>query len=114
MVLAGVEGDGPAPDSLRIITPDFQVRPIPDLSTVEGQRLIEPHLGRIDLLVLDNLSALCRYGNENEGESWLPVQEWGLRSGVAESPFSSSITPARTDHSEALLGAKICWIRFLP
>jgi AAA domain len=78
MILAGIEGDGPAPDSLRIITPDFQVRPIPDLSTVEGQRLIEPHLGRIDLLVLDNLSALCRYGNENEGESWLPVQEWGL------------------------------------
>ena len=28
--------------------------------------------------MLDNLSALCRYGNENEGESWLPMQEWGL------------------------------------
>jgi len=78
MVLAGIEGDRPAPDAFRIITPDFQERPIPDLSTVEGQGLIEPHLNGIDLLVLDNLSALCRYGNENEGESWLPVQEWGL------------------------------------
>ena len=78
MVLAGIEGDDPAPNALRIITPDFQERPIPDLSTLEGQRLIEPHLDGIDLLVLDNLSALCRYGNENEGESWLPVQEWGL------------------------------------
>jgi hypothetical protein len=78
MVLAGIEGNDPAPDSLRIITPDFQERPIPDLSTVEGQDLVEPHLDGIDLLVLDNLSALCRYGNENEGESWLPVQEWGL------------------------------------
>jgi putative DNA primase/helicase len=78
MVLAGIEGDGPASDALRIITPDFQERPIPDLSTSEGQGLIEPHLDGIDLLVLDNLSALCRYGNENEGESWLPMQEWGL------------------------------------
>lgn len=78
MVLAGIEGDGPDPDALRIITPDFQKRPIPDLSTLEGQKLIEPHLDGIDLLVLDNLSALCRYGNENEGESWLPVQAWGL------------------------------------
>jgi putative DNA primase/helicase len=76
--LAGIEGDGPAPDVLRIITPDFQERPIPDLSTVEGQVLIEPHLDGTDLLVLDNLSPLCRYENENEGESWLPVQEWGL------------------------------------
>ena len=78
MVLVGIEGNEPAPDALRIITPDFQERPIPDLSTVEGQGLIEPHLDGIDLLVLDNLSALCRYGNENEGESWLPMQEWGL------------------------------------
>src|SRR5208282_930278 len=63
-------------------TPDFQERPIPDLATTQGQGLLEPHLAGIDLLVLDNLSALCRHGNENEGEDWLPVQEWalGLRS----------------------------------
>lgn len=30
------------------------------------------------MLVLDNLSALCREGNENEGGGWLPVQEWAL------------------------------------
>jgi putative DNA primase/helicase len=78
MVLAGIEGDGPAPDALRFITPDFQERPIPDLSTLEGQRLIEPHLKGVDLVVIDNLSALCRSGKENEGESWLPMQEWAL------------------------------------
>jgi len=79
MVLAGIEEGEPAPRSLNIMTPDLQGRPMPDLATHEGQRLLEPHLVGIDLLVLDNLSALCRDGNENEGEGWLPVQEWALR-----------------------------------
>jgi putative DNA primase/helicase len=79
MVLAGIEGGEPAPESLSIITPDLQKRPMPDLATMEGQRLLGPHLAGIDLLVLDNLSALCRNGNENEGEGWLPVQEWALQ-----------------------------------
>ena len=30
-------------------------------------------------MILDNLSALCVSGKENEGESWLPVQRWALR-----------------------------------
>lgn len=76
MILAGIEG--PEPETFKIITPDFQQRSIPDLATIEGQLLLETHLDSIDLLVLDNLSALCRNGNENEGEGWLPVQEWAL------------------------------------
>lgn len=78
MVLAGLEGCEPAPGALRIITPDFQDRPMPDLGTPEGQQLIEPHLRGIDLLVLDNLSALCRSGDENKGEDWTPIQGWVL------------------------------------
>jgi putative DNA primase/helicase len=78
MIVAGSEGGEPTSETLRIITPDFQERPIPDLATSQGQRLVEPHLSGIDLLVLDNLSALCRCGNENEGGDWLPVQEWAL------------------------------------
>ena len=78
MILAGIEDGEPAPDALRIVTPDLQGRPMPDFATTEGQRLLEPHLAGIDFLVLDNLSALCRYGKENEGEGWLPVQEWAL------------------------------------
>lgn len=78
MIIAGSENGEPAPGSLQFITPDVQQRPIPDLAIPEGQRLIEPHLDGIALLVLDNLSALCRYGKENEGEGWLPVQEWAL------------------------------------
>ncbi len=32
----------------------------------------------VELLILDNLSTLCRSGKENEAESWLPVQQWVL------------------------------------
>jgi putative DNA primase/helicase len=78
MILAGLENVEPAPGSLQFITPDMQQRPMPDLATPEGQRLVEPHLEGVALLVLDNLSALCRYGKENEGEGWLPVQDWAL------------------------------------
>jgi len=69
----------PAQDFLRIITPDMQSQPMPDLATFEGQALVERELSGAELLVLDNLSALCRSGKENEGESWLPVQGWLLR-----------------------------------
>jgi putative DNA primase/helicase len=65
--------------NLRLITPDLQEFGVPDISTRTGQALIENELEGAELLVLDNLSALLRSGNENEGESWLPVAEWGLR-----------------------------------
>ena len=69
----------PSAEFLRIITPDLQAHAMPDLATSDGQWLVEGELSGVDLLVLDNLSALCRSGKENEGESWLPVQEWLLR-----------------------------------
>lgn len=68
----------PEDDSLRIITPDLQERGLPDLASLSGQELIEEHLDGVSLLVLDNLSALVRAGKENEGEGWLPVQDWAL------------------------------------
>ncbi|MGM0913282.1 MAG: AAA family ATPase [Pseudomonadota bacterium] len=70
-----------APGSLSIITPDMQpdFRPMPDLSTPEGQLLLEPHADDADLIVVDNIATLCRSGKENEGESWLAVQGWALR-----------------------------------
>lgn len=66
-------------DNLRIITQDYQELGIPDLSTLCGQDWLEPHLEDINLLVLDNLSSLCRSGRENESESWNPLQGWLLR-----------------------------------
>jgi putative DNA primase/helicase len=66
-------------DNLKIITPDTQELGIPDLSTLSGQEWLEPHLKGINLLILDNLSALCRSGRENESESWNPLQDWLLK-----------------------------------
>jgi putative DNA primase/helicase len=77
MTLAGLERE-PAEDGLLVITPDLQDGPMPDLATEKGQEFLEPHLDGVNLLILDNLSALCRSGVENEGESWLPVQAWAL------------------------------------
>jgi putative DNA primase/helicase len=65
-------------DNLAIITPDLQEYGIPDLATVGGQLALEEHIQSADLVILDNLSALVRAGNENEAESWLPLQAWAL------------------------------------
>lgn len=79
-IALGSEGELPSPDYLQIIAADDQEFGIPDLSTREGQDAIEEHLADgYDLVVVDNLSTLCRGGKENEGESWLPVQEWALQ-----------------------------------
>ncbi len=79
LILASDEESRESCLALQLITPDLQDRPMPDLSTREGQAMIENLLEGTEFVILDNLSALCRSGKENEGESWLPIQEWGLR-----------------------------------
>lgn len=76
-IVAGTKIDHPL-ETLKIITADLQDRSLPDLSTIEGQDQIEPYLDGVSLLVLDNLSALVRAVKENEGEGWLPIQDWAL------------------------------------
>lgn len=82
-----------APDNLaenfRLFTPDLlpEGQPLPDLSTVAGQQMIEPLIDdKTRVIVIDNLSAWCRTGKENESESWTPVSNWLLtlrRRGIA-------------------------------
>lgn len=62
----------------RIITPDAQHLPLPDLASLEGQVALAPHIADADLIVVDNLSCLMRSGPENDAESWVPVAEWAL------------------------------------
>ncbi len=69
----------PDPDFFRLITPDLQEDSLPDLSTKEGQSLIEESLGDSVLLVLDNISSLFRSIEENDADSWQEVQDWLLR-----------------------------------
>lgn len=78
-IVAGTDREPPSPDYLRFMTPDFQEDAYPDLASEEGQAAIEAHLDGVELVIVDNLSTLCRYGRENEAESWGPVQAWILQ-----------------------------------
>jgi putative DNA primase/helicase len=69
----------PAPDYLRIITPDVQPEGMPNLAFPDGQNAVEQWLADgCDLLIIDNISTLCRQGKENESESWESMQTWLL------------------------------------
>jgi hypothetical protein len=65
--------------SFKLITPDLQMGAMPDLATPKGQVMLETHLAGSELIIVDNISTLCRNTRENEADSWLPVQEWALR-----------------------------------
>ena len=79
--IAAASDKEPEPDHFRIITPDLQESGImPDLSTREGQAVVDSMMTpETALIIVDNISCLCRTGRENEGESWMPVQGWALR-----------------------------------
>lgn len=68
----------PDPGYLRLLSADIQEFGIPDLVTPDGQRELDAWLEGVDLVILDNLSTLCRALIENEGDSWQPVQDWLL------------------------------------
>jgi putative DNA primase/helicase len=68
------------PEYLRIVTPDLQPGPMPDLATDEGQTAIEEIVGDAELIIVDNISTLVRRaGRENDAESWNDVGTWALR-----------------------------------
>ena len=67
----------PAPEFLRLVSPDVQERGF-TLSTQEGQLRLEPLLANVSLVIVDNISTLANIGRENESESWIPLQEWAL------------------------------------
>ena len=67
------------PDNFRIMTPDLQEGAMPDISTIQGQEEIYPHVKDADLIIVDNLSTLARSGGrENDAESWQMIAEWAL------------------------------------
>jgi hypothetical protein len=73
-------GGTPAPGFLRIITPDLLGRAAPDLAVLTDQAALDELAEGVDLIILDNLSALIRSGAaENDAESWVTVSDWALR-----------------------------------
>lgn len=77
--IASVRGNV-APDHLTLLTPDMQHAGMPDLSRREDQAWLQPAVENADLIIVDNISTLCRSGgSENDAESWDVTQEWALR-----------------------------------
>src|SRR5437867_3298233 len=65
---------------LEIVTPDAQPSAMPDLVTRDGQASVESIALKSDVIIVDNISTLCRAtGPENDAESWRAPQEWALR-----------------------------------
>jgi putative DNA primase/helicase len=72
-------------DAFRMLAAD-QIEGGINLSTQEGQRLLEPLLDAVDLVILDNLSTLCTTTSESASDAWASIQTWLLklrRQGVA-------------------------------
>ena len=72
-------------EGFRILAADHTENGI-SLGSEDGQTAIEPLLGNVDLLILDNLSTLCTTGSESASEAWVPMQNWLLklrRQGIA-------------------------------
>lgn len=67
-----------APTNLRVLSHSDQPRGIPDLADFddEGRQKIIEAMDDADVLILDNLSALCHSGVENDAESWVVMQDW--------------------------------------
>lgn len=61
-----------------LITPERHPRGCPDLSDKEWLTELEIVSKSFEVIVVDNISTLCRGGNENEAESWSVVQEWAI------------------------------------
>lgn len=75
--------------NLRVFTPDLLDfgQALPDLATKEGQNSVEMLIDETTkVIAIDNLSAWCRTGKENESESWTIMSDWLLtlrRRGIA-------------------------------
>jgi hypothetical protein len=68
----------PMPEYLRIAAADLRRDGLPDIADPNAQQFYADIIAEADLIVLDNLSTLCRSIKENEADSWAPVQAWCL------------------------------------
>jgi putative DNA primase/helicase len=78
IIIANSEFEAPE-DTFRLVAADLQPDGLPDLANPDAQRFYDHVIHDADLIVVDNLSTICRALRENEADSWGPVQEWVLR-----------------------------------
>ena len=65
-------------DYFGIVTPERQQYGSPDISNALWFKSLDETTAQYDLIIVDNISTLCRGGNENDAESWSIVQEWAI------------------------------------
>jgi len=59
-----------------ILSADSMGNTLPDIATIDGQQKFTSIIRDYDVVVLDNMSCLVWSGNENDAESWRPIQRW--------------------------------------
>ena len=64
---------------LHIVSQELQDPSMPDLASVEGQAVFDQVTADADLVIVDNISTLCRAGAENKADDWTTVSDWALR-----------------------------------
>lgn len=67
-----------APENLKIRADANEENGLPDLSDPSQQSQYERDTAIANLIIVDNLSTICRGYRENEADSWVPVQNWLL------------------------------------
>jgi len=77
-VIAASQFDLVDPDYLKIAAADLMPEGLPDLSDPASQQFYDDVIADADVIMVDNLSTLCRGLKENDADSWVPVQSWAL------------------------------------
>jgi putative DNA primase/helicase len=67
-----------SPEHFRIAAADLCESGLPDLSDPKAQVFYSDVIADADLVIVDNLTTLCRSIKENDADTWLPVQTWAL------------------------------------
>jgi hypothetical protein len=68
--------------NFRLIAADMQQDGLPDLADPESQKFYQTALEDGEVIIIDNLSTLARY-RENEADDYGPIQSWMLARRVA-------------------------------
>jgi putative DNA primase/helicase len=76
--IVGAANIEPANDMFQIIAGNLEEFGIGNLADPKIQRELDPRLGEIDFLILDNLSSLTAVIRDNDPESWNSIQAWLL------------------------------------
>lgn len=83
LIVASSEFDSPEAN-FKLMAADLQADGLPDLADISAQRFYDQEIADADLIIVDNLSTVCRSLKENEADSWGPVQAWCLRQRAAD------------------------------